>query len=90
MTSPLVRLLRNLLVAGLVAAGSTVGIAAVWRAIGGGELNVHGWIALSLGVLGTVAVAWVLMGLAFKSDREGWDERVDNTFDPGRSAGEDS
>ena len=85
MTSPLVRFLLNLLLALLVAAGSTWGLAAVWRAIGGGELGLHGWIAMSLGVFGTVGLAWLLMSLAFKSDREGWDERVDNTFDPART-----
>ena len=87
---PLARLLRNLLLAVAIAAASTWGLAALWRGIGGEELNLHGWIALSLGVLGTVALAWVLMGLAFKSDREGWDDRVDNTFDPARRDGEES
>ncbi|SFS35067.1 hypothetical protein [Brevundimonas viscosa] len=90
MTSPLVRFLLNLILALLVAAAATWGLAAVWRAIGGGDLNVHGWIAMSLGVLGTVGLAWVLMALAFKSHREGWDDRVDNTFDPGRDPGDDS
>lgn len=85
MASRLVHLLRNLVVALLIAAVATWGLAAVWRAIGGGDLNLHGWIALSLGILGTVGLAWVLMALAFKSDREGWDDRVDNTFDPART-----
>jgi len=88
--SGLTRFLLNLLLALLVAAVATWGLAAVWRAIGGGELTMHGWIALSLGILGTVGLAWVLMALAFKSDREGWDDRVDNTFDPGRDPGDDS
>jgi cation transporter-like permease len=55
-----------------------------WRAIGGGPMSVHGWIALTLGVLGTVLLAWGLMALAFRSHREGWDDRVDNSLDPGR------
>lgn len=88
--SGLTRFLLNLLLALLVAAVATWGLAAVWRAIGGGDLTMHGWIALSLGILGTVGLAWVLMALAFKSDREGWDDRVDNTFDPGRDPGDDS
>ena len=88
--SGLTRFLLNLLLALLVAAVATWGLAAVWRAIGGGKLTMHGWIALSLGILGTVGLAWVLMALAFKSDREGWDDRVDNTFDPGRDPGDDS
>jgi hypothetical protein len=89
MSAPL-RFALNLFLALLVAAVATWGLAAGWRAIGGGELNVHGWIAMSLGVLGTVGLAWLLMALAFKSDREGWDERVDNTFDPARKDGDDS
>ncbi|HWQ86965.1 hypothetical protein [Brevundimonas sp.] len=78
------RLLRNLLIAVVISAAATGLICLFWKMIGGGELPLHGWIALSLGVLGTVALAWVLMGLAFKSNREGWDDRVDNSLDPGR------
>ena len=84
MRSRLSRLLFNTLIAAAVAAAATLAISWFWRLIGGGELTPHGWIALSLGIFGTVALAWVLMGLAFKSDREGWDDRVDNTHDPGR------
>lgn len=79
-----VRFLRNLLIAAGVSAGATGLISLFWKMIGGGDLPLHGWIALLLGVLGTVTLAWVLMGLAFKSDREGWDDRVDNSLDPGR------
>jgi hypothetical protein len=85
----LLRLLRNLVIAALVSAAATGLISLFWKAIGGGDLPLHGWIALSLGVLGTVVLAWVLMGLAFKSDREGWDDRVDNTLDPGRDETDD-
>ena len=84
MRGRIVRLLLALLLAGLIAAGATALLALVWTAIGGADLTMHGWIALSLGVVGTVLLAWVLMGLAFKSDREGWDDRVDNRLDPGR------
>lgn len=80
----LLRLLVNIAIAVAVAAASTLGVSWFWRLIGGGELTLHGWIALSLGIFGTVVLAWVLMALAFKSDREGWDDRVDNTHDPGR------
>jgi len=44
-------------------------------------LPAHGWIALFIGVFGTVALAWGLMALAFRSDREGWDDRVGDTSD---------
>ncbi len=75
------RLLTLLLVIG-VAAGATLGISLAWTAIGGGPLGVHGLIALTLGVLGTVALTWTLMALAFKSSREGWDDRPDDPDKP--------
>jgi len=84
MASPALRLVRNLAIAAVVSAAATALISLFWKAIGGGDLPLHGWIALLLGVLGTVVLAWVLMGLAFKSSREGWDDHVDNTLDPGR------
>ena len=80
----LVRLLRSLLLAVAISAVSTLGLAAYWRLIGGGEMSLHGWIAMGLGVLGTVGLSWLLMSLAFRSDREGWDDQVDNRLDPGR------
>ena len=42
-------------------------------------MPVHGYIALSLGVIGTAALAWILMALAFRSDSQGWDARADRT-----------
>lgn len=71
--------LRNLLIAGGVAVGSVVGVSLAWTAIGGGPMPIHGVVALSLGVAGTIALAWVLMALAFRSDRDGWDDRADRT-----------
>ena len=67
-----------LIVAG-VAVASVVGISLAWTAIGGGPMPIHGLVALSLGIAGTIALAWVLMALAFRSDREGWDERADRS-----------
>ncbi len=84
MRGRIVRLLLALLLAGFVAACATALLALAWSAIGGAELTMHGWIALTLGVVGTVLLAWLLMTLAFKSDREGWDDQVDNRMDPGR------
>lgn len=78
------RLIRHLIIAAGVSAAGTASISLFWKAIGGGDLPLHGWIALALGVLGTVGMAWLLMGLAFKSNREGWDDGVDNSLDPGR------
>ena len=67
-----------LIVAG-VAVASVVGISLAWTAIGGGPMPIHGLVALSLGIAGTIALAWVLMALAFRSDREGWDDRADRS-----------
>jgi hypothetical protein len=78
------RLLLRLLIACGIAGGATWGLGWTWTAIGGGALPIHGWIALTLGVLGTGGLAWGLMALAFRSDREGWDDRVDNSLDPGK------
>lgn len=89
MTRRLVRFVLLLLLSLVIAAGITVAFNATWLAIGGGEMSVHGWIALGLGVFGTVGLAWLLMSLAFRSDRDGWDDRVDNRFDPGRQADDD-
>lgn len=69
------RLISRLFLIVAVAAMATVGVSLTWTAIGGGPLGVHGLIALSLGVLGTVGLTWALMALAFKSSREGWDDR---------------
>lgn len=72
------------LIALVLAGAATWGLGLFWIAIGGGDLPLHGWIAMALGVTGTVGLSWVLMALAFKSHREGWDDQVDNSLDPGR------
>ena len=71
--------LRTFLIAGVVVVGSIIGISWAWTAIGGGAMPIHGYIALSLGVIGTAALAWILMALAFRSDSQGWDARADRT-----------
>lgn len=71
--------LRTAAVALAIAVVSTVGLSFAWTAIGGGPMPIHGLVALSLGILGTVVLAWGLMALAFRSDRDGWDERADRT-----------
>lgn len=86
--SPFVRLILRTLLALAVAGAATWGLGLFWVAIGGGDLPLHGWIAMALGVAGTVGLTWVLMALAFKSHREGWDDQVDNTLDPGREDGD--
>lgn len=86
--SPLVRLILRTLLALAVAGLATWGLGLFWVAIGGGDLPLHGWIAMALGVAGTVGLTWALMALAFKSHREGWDDQFDNTLDPGREDGD--
>lgn len=85
MGHPVVRHLLTTLLALGVSALATAALGWFWVAIGGGPMPIHGWIAMGLGVLGTVGLTWLLMALAFKSHREGWDDQVDNTLDPGRS-----
>ena len=89
MAHPVVRALLSVALACLIAGAATWGLAAFWIAIGGGPLSIHGWIAMGLGILGTIGLSWALMSLAFRSDRDGWDDRVDNSLDPGRDLGED-
>ncbi len=60
---------------------ATSGTAGLWMSIGGAPLSIHGWVAMALGISGTVALAWVLMALAFRSDRDGWDDRADSVAD---------
>lgn len=84
MPARILRFLQLLSLAMIIAAGLTGLLALFWWAIGGGAMSIHGWIAMGLGLFGTVGLAWVLMALAFRSDREGWDDQVDNTLDPGR------
>lgn len=80
------KLIRFFVLLGIALAIATLATAAMgwlWLAMGGGTMSVHGWIALGLGMAGTVGMAWGLMALAFRSSREGWDDQVDNSLDPG-------
>lgn len=84
MTSRLARFALSTGLAVVISVAVTLGLGLTWTAIGGGAMSLHGWIALAIGIFGTAALAWGLMTLAFRSDREGWDDRVDNSLDPGR------
>lgn len=83
LASKLIRFFVCLGIALFVATLATAAMGWLWLAIGGGTMSVHGWIALGLGMAGTVGMAWGLMALAFRSSREGWDDQVDNSLDPG-------
>ncbi len=69
---------RVLLVAGgvLLLAAVIVLSAWVWMSTGPVAMSVHGWIALSLGVVLTLGLAVGLMALLFHSSRSGHDENV--------------
>jgi hypothetical protein len=53
-----------------------------WRTLGASELTVHGYIALVLGVTGTIVLGVGLMVLVFYSNRYGYDERVGGGDEP--------
>lgn len=89
MVARIIRISLIVLLGLAISALATEGLNLFWLAIGGGALPLHGWIAMGLGVVGTVGLAYGLMALAFKSHREGWDDRVDNSLDPGHSPSKD-
>ncbi len=66
------------LLAMLLAAG--VGGIMAWNAVGGGgpeqEISLHGFIALGLGIVGSLVVGGGLMALVFFSSRSGHDQAV--------------
>lgn len=49
--------------------------ALLWSSIGDSEMSAAGWIALTIGVLATLALGIGLMALVFISSRGGYDER---------------
>jgi hypothetical protein len=56
-----------------VAAVAAVAVAN-WSGIGDSGIDLHGWIALVLGVLATLALGIGLMALVFISNRRGYDD----------------
>ena len=58
-----------------IALGAVAAIVAVmWATIGDVEISLAGWIAMTLGVLVTLALGVGLMTLVFISSRRGYDE----------------
>lgn len=53
-----------------------------WQTLGASELTVHGYIALVLGVIGTIGLGVGLMVLVFYSHRYGYDDRVGGGDEP--------
>ena len=64
------------LVLGGVAVATAFWANYVWDGMDGTEMSIHGWIALGLGVVFTLAIGGGLMALAFFSSRRGYDEQV--------------
>lgn len=65
----------------LLLAAAAGGVLA-WNAVGGGgpeqAISLHGFIALGLGILGSLVVGGGLMALVFFSNRSGHDQAVHN------------
>jgi hypothetical protein len=58
-----------------IALAIVVALAAMnWNSVGNSGISLNGWIALTLGVLVTLAVGVGLMSLVFISSRGGYDE----------------
>jgi hypothetical protein len=66
---------------GAILAAVLFGALSNWDA---SAMSVHGWIALSLGTVVSLAVGGGLMALVFHSARRGYDERAD--FRPDQDA----
>ncbi|HZH26834.1 MAG TPA: hypothetical protein VEY95_06575 [Azospirillaceae bacterium] len=47
----------------------------------GGSISLHGFLALGLGILGTLALAGLLLALVFHSHKAGYDDRASRTDD---------
>jgi len=54
-----------------------------WWVLGANSLSVNGYIALTLGVLVTLALAVGLMTLVFYSNRYGYDDRIGSAPEEG-------
>ena len=59
----------------LVASVAAVGVY-IWHSLRGVDLGVNGYVALSLGVIGTAALGVSLMALLFYSHSHGYDDEV--------------
>jgi hypothetical protein len=71
--------LLTLSLGGLLAA-VMFGVLTDWNA---SAMSIHGWVALTLGTLLSLAVGGGLMALVFHSAREGYDDRIEiDTSDP--------
>jgi hypothetical protein len=72
-----------LLSLGGILVGACVWSGWVWMSLGNAEISTHGMIALTLGIVVSVAVGVGLMALVFFSSRRGFDDQV--TYDFGET-----
>ena len=49
----------------------------IWLSLGDAAISIHGYIALALGVIGSLVVGCGLMALVFISARGGYDDQVE-------------
>jgi hypothetical protein len=47
-----------------------------WQSMADTELDTNGVVALTLGIIATIALAVVLVGLMLYSSRQGYDDRI--------------
>ncbi len=65
--------------------GVAVAMAAyLWWQLEDVEMSIHGWLALTLGVVFTLLLGMGLMRLAYWSHHQGYDDRVDHDLDGDR------
>ena len=57
----------------------------IWQILGPVSLSVHGWIAISAGVIGSFLLGGGLMALSFYSAKSGHDSKV-GEYDPFQSS----
>lgn len=63
---------------GSILAAVMFGVLTDWDA---SAMSIHGWIALTIGTILSLAVGGGLMALVFHSARKGYDDRVELEFD---------
>lgn len=71
------RLFLIILVLGSLATGGLISLLAY---LDGTEMSIHGWIAMWIGVVLSMALGAGLMALVFYSARRGYDDRI--TLEP--------
>lgn len=69
---------RILIIGSLLAilGGAIIWAGWIWLSLGDAEISVHGYVALTLGVVGSLVVGCGLMVLVFISARSGHDDQV--------------